>query len=291
MKTGVCIIGRNDGYGGHLEERAIYSINSALKAFDEVVYVDWNSPTEETLLEKVKTYIPEFDRVQRYRVRKENVKFLTHQQDIQKCCEVLARNIGIRRMVEQKIDFIVSSNIDIIFPKKEQLNSFIREYMTDNLFCSVSRRDVNIKFGSQDWQQNANAILEKFDKIHEKLNLEFLNFQYKNYDPFHGHSCMITSCGDFQIAHSKVWNKIRGFEEDFQKRGFNDTNVQLKAYHSGSPLFAYFHLPVFHINHDGGGHSGNGDLSFSKEEACYNRKTTQNSEKWGFINSDFIERF
>ena len=43
MKISAVIVSRNDGYGGHLNERATYCFNSAIDTYDEVIYVDWNS--------------------------------------------------------------------------------------------------------------------------------------------------------------------------------------------------------------------------------------------------------
>ena len=43
MKLSAVCCGRNDNYGGHFLESALYSLNSMLKTFDEVVYVDWNT--------------------------------------------------------------------------------------------------------------------------------------------------------------------------------------------------------------------------------------------------------
>ena len=49
MKISATIISRNDNYGGNLNERATYAINSAIDTYDEVFYIDWNSP-EHSLL-------------------------------------------------------------------------------------------------------------------------------------------------------------------------------------------------------------------------------------------------
>ena len=49
MKISAVIVSRNDGYGGHLNERATYCFNSAIDTYDEVIYVDWNSPTHSLL--------------------------------------------------------------------------------------------------------------------------------------------------------------------------------------------------------------------------------------------------
>ena len=49
MKLTAVIISRNDNYGGYLNERATYAINSAINTYDEVIYVDWNSSTHSLL--------------------------------------------------------------------------------------------------------------------------------------------------------------------------------------------------------------------------------------------------
>ena len=49
MKISAVIVSRNDNYGGQLNERATYCFNSAIDTYDEVIYVDWNSPTHSLL--------------------------------------------------------------------------------------------------------------------------------------------------------------------------------------------------------------------------------------------------
>ena len=51
MKISAVIVSRNDNYGGHLNERATYAINSATDSFDEVFYIDWNSDNGSMLYE------------------------------------------------------------------------------------------------------------------------------------------------------------------------------------------------------------------------------------------------
>jgi hypothetical protein len=60
----------------------------------------------------------------------------------QKCCEVLARNIGLRRATG---DYLVSTNIDIIHPKRNELENIINS-MSKDTFYTISRRHT-------DWTQ------------------------------------------------------------------------------------------------------------------------------------------
>lgn len=295
-KTAVVIVSRNDGYGGSLEERAIICLNTALKAFDSVCYVDWNSDGI-SLLEKIKDYVKGSENIYHYKVDKDDVHHFTSDKTASKCCEPLARNIGIRRMIEEGHDYIVSSNIDIIFPSKEQIRDFVQQYMKEGLFCTVSRRDIDFKYQSNKWQENAISFLKNEERVIKNLRDNYLSYNYKNYDLYHGHACLITCCGDFQIAHKNVWERIRGFEEEFQSRGYTDTNIQLKAYNAGFPITAYFHLPLFHINHELGGAVGNNELTTEEYnsinlriERCLLRKETRNEEDWGFIKSNFVKK-
>ena len=54
MKTSVIVVNRNDGYKE--DERFIIHLKTLLDTFDEVNYVDWNSP-EESFLTKIKDKI------------------------------------------------------------------------------------------------------------------------------------------------------------------------------------------------------------------------------------------
>jgi hypothetical protein len=44
MKLSAVVVTRNDNYGGNLNDRATYCLNSLVNTFDEVILIDWNSP-------------------------------------------------------------------------------------------------------------------------------------------------------------------------------------------------------------------------------------------------------
>ena len=50
MKLSAVVVARNDNYGGDLNDRATYCLNSLIDTFDEVILVDWNSPDNHPLL-------------------------------------------------------------------------------------------------------------------------------------------------------------------------------------------------------------------------------------------------
>ena len=100
---------------------------------------------------------------------------------------------------------------------------------------------------------------------------------------------IINCCGDFQLATKKVWNEIRGFEEDLIYVLYSDTNVQKKAVMHGFGLKAIYNPALFHINHGRGG-GGFLDGINKKTNDPYRAITAQektlNSGTWGFSETD-----
>ena len=263
------IIARNDNYGGNLNERAVYCLNSFIKLCDEVIYVDWNSPNNISLFTEIKDYVEKTGRIRHIQVTNEFVFNLGLPSGSQAVVEVLARNIGIRRA---KGDFIISSNIDIIAPLK------LTFQLDENCFYIIARRDIS---------------LEELRQINNPQ--EYL---FSNYDGYfcHGYSginkqdvwSIIDCCGDFQLASRKIWFDIRGFEEQMVYRGFSDSNVQRKAANLGYKLVPIFDCPVFHIRHEGG-FGGSGIANDAGRFVLNFNQPTMNNEAWGFSNVSFKE--
>ena len=62
MKTAAIIYGRNDGYKE--DDRVVLCITSLLDTFDEVWYIDWNSPEGNgSLLWRVEDRLPKTNRL------------------------------------------------------------------------------------------------------------------------------------------------------------------------------------------------------------------------------------
>jgi len=176
------------------------------------------------------------------------------------CCEVLARNIGIRRAIDHS-DFVVSTNIDIIAPRRYELDKMIlSDEIRSDTFYTISRRHT-------DW-----GMIKKFftDNNIPDLNVNSLNFKawpllrdflilssserHFNEVVVKGDDYSLINCsGDNQIAHKDIWNTIRGFEEDLIYVLYSDTNVQKKAVMHGFGLKALYNPALFHIEHGKGG--------------------------------------
>jgi hypothetical protein len=282
MKISAVVISRNDNYGGHLNERATYALNSAINTYDEVIYVDWNSPTH-SLLYDIKDNLQLKGNLKHFVITPEIASLMTNNDsDAQKCCETLARNIGIRRA---EGDWIISTNIDVIHPKREDVEEIIK-INGDQTMITLSRREVTwdiikefhggeLKF--QDWDKLREHIYLTSEKreVYEKI---VTGDDYS----------LINCCGDFQIAPRHIWEDIRGFEEDLIYALFSDTNVQKKAAMHGYGLKAIFEPPMFHINHGSKGWGGGGiadgvnKKTNDQYRAVIYQQKTENSKSWGF---------
>lgn len=287
MKISAVIVSRNDNYGGHLNERAIYAINSAINTYDEVIYVDWNSPDGHSLLWDIKDNLQLKGNLKHFVIPPPAASQLTgYDPQAQLCCEVLARNIGMRRATG---DYIVSTNIDIIHPKREDVEKIISE-SDGNTMITLSRREVTwdiikgfhggeMKF--QEWDKLRDYIyVNSEERIQGEKTVEGDDFS------------LINCCGDFQLAPQHLWKKIRGFEEELIYPLYADTNVQKKSVKHGFGLKAIYNPPMFHINHGSKGWGGGGiadginKKSNDPHRAITNQIQTLNSETWGFSNID-----
>jgi len=279
MKISAVIVSRNDNYGGHLNERATYCFNSAIDTYDEVIYVDWNSETH-SLLYDIKDNIKFKGNFKHIIITPEIASVLTNNDpNAQKCCEVLGRNIGLRRATG---DYMVSTNIDIIHPKRDELENILNTVDQES-FYTISRRHT-------DWDMikkfhNGEIPFEKWKELREHL-ISTSEERYFEETTISGDNySIINCCGDFQIAPYKVWNTIRGFEEELIYSLYADTNVQKKAAMHGFGLKAIYTPALFHIEHGRGGGGfldGVNKVTNDPYRAITYQKETENSESWGF---------
>lgn len=223
------IVSRNDNYGGNLKERAATCLNSMCRIFDEVIYVDWNSP-EHSLIEEIRPQLVNLGKLKHIVVTPQQARELVPDPEAQDCCEVMGRNIGIRRAHGE---YIVSTNIDII-PMTLDV-SRVTEYQ----FLVAARRDV------PDW----------YDIYQEKGQDGLIHLlategqvQYPRKPDATDSQSIVVCCGDFQLAHRSVWEEIRGFEETMVRRAFADTNVIIKARGAGFNI-GKLDYDCFHLDH------------------------------------------
>lgn len=271
MKTAAIIYGRNDGYKE--DDRVVLCLTALLDTFDEVWYIDWNSPDKTTsLLWKIESRLPKTNRLKHIIISPGIVSQITPS-DASIVPSPIPINIALRRI---KADWIVVTTMDIIAPKKEIFESFLSK-ADPNTFYTLSRRDIEIedvaKFGFDKWKEYRD-ILDQTTKERR------LYAQVTPNDTF----SIINCCGDFQLASKHVWDTIKGFEEQMYYACFVDTTVQKKAVLNGFNLEAIYDVPLYHMSHLGMGNDGS---SPSKQK--YNDPwkwveyftESENTENWG----------
>lgn len=285
MKISAVIVSRNDDYGGNLVERSSYCFQSSIDTYDEVTYIDWNSPEEDgSLFYAVKDNLKFKGNFRHLVIPPEAAKMLTnYDPHAQVCCEVLGRNIGIRR---SSGDYIVSTNIDIIAPKREDLEAAINS-MEKESFYTVSRRDVDLPVIKEFHGGDVNY--QEYAKLRQHLiDQNYIPNPAKKLQEGDDYS-MINCCGDFQIAPKHIWEEIRGFEEELIYPLFADTNVQKKSVMHGFQLRALFDPPFYHINHGKGGgglFDGKNRKANDQRRAIIEQELTQNGSSWGFSDTE-----
>ena len=285
MKIASVVVNRNDGYKDF--ERGLIHFKSMVKSFDEVNYVDWNSPNGSFIWE-IEDKLPKKGKIKHYCIPSNVVSQIIFDANAQKCNESLSRNIAIRR---SDADWIVSTNLDVIPPTKQELKRLIKK-LDKNTFYTISRREA-----PKDIIYNSKTE----NKLRENLsNIPARHFPAK-VTPNDNYS-LINCCGDFQIAHRDVWNKIKGFEEEMIYACFVDTNVQKKAVLNNYNLEVLYEPALYHMEHgayftkaDGtrvqdekntGAYKGEQNAYNDAYKWVENFQSTKNMDNWGLRDID-----
>ena len=285
MKIASVVVNRNDGYKDF--ERGLIHFKSMVRAFDEVNYVDWNSPNGSFIWE-IEDKLPKKGKIKHYCIPSNVVSQIIFDANAQKCNESLSRNIAIRR---SDADWIVSTNLDVIPPTKQELKKLIKK-LDKNTFYTISRREApkDIIYNSK----TENRLRENLSNIPAR------HFPAK-VTPNDKYS-LINCCGDFQIAHRDVWNKIKGFEEEMIYACFVDTNVQKKAVLNDYNLKVLYEPALYHMEHgayftkaDGtrvqdeentGAYKGETNAYNDAFKWVENFQSTRNMDNWGLRDVD-----
>lgn len=292
MKVSAVIVGRNDNYGGTLNERATYCLNTMLDAFDEVVFVDWNTDVGKPPLTDVLDITVHRERLKTIIVRPDEVKRIMGDSCDQgvEFCQVIPRNIGIRRATGTHI---VLAALDIIAPKRVFLEEAVRQvgpgqmlvtkrnHVEIDVVREVFRLSKSYEFTRdymfEHYGVNSINVARMFPSL--KVDLNIMR-QVPPEGRFNAAS-IIGGCGDFQIALKSTWEMIRGFEEDQIKKFYMDTEVQYKVIMAGGTVIATNFPPIYHIDHP---RYFDDDKSFFNKLELYE---TRNSDNWGFPNEKF----
>ncbi len=278
---GAVVISRHDGYGGDQPAKATYCLTSLIQALDEVIYVDWNSPDDMSLMDVIRDQLPKTGRLRHIQITQAMARTLVNNHpDAQLCVEVLARNIGLRRLTSE---YRISTNGDVMALDRESVLSGIQDART---FHCIARRETPFPKirtsapGSEDLRRHLRAEINQYP-------------QHPDGSPVAGDRWSLITCpGDFQLAHRDVWNGIRGYEEELVMRGYTDSNVQRKAEFYGYSLALVRAIPAFHFQHypGTGGTGGTTNPRWNDaDKSLWKFKGTTNPETWGFADQVFKE--
>jgi len=281
-KTAVVVFGRNDGYKE--KERFAIHLTTMLETFDEVIYVDWNSPTHSFLYD-VLNIIPKTGRLKHFIIPPEYALMMSNNDEkAQICNTVLSFNLGLRRT---DAEWIVLSTTDIIPPTKETLNKFIAQANKHSLY-TFSRRDIEY----DNIITNLNRLDEYRKELDQTTEPRYFPTQVTPNDKYSIFNC----CGDFQLATKNIWYKIRGYEEPMLYACFVDTNAQKKAVLYGFDLVPIYDIPLYHMSHKGMGNDGSSPSKqyynsawewveyFDKYEEYGHIMFSRNADTWGYSN-------
>jgi hypothetical protein len=271
MKTTAILTSKNDNYGGNLHHRAIMCLTSLIENHDEVIFVDWRTKDNNSIINNIKYKLPHTKKLKSIQVSKEFLQEKYPSISRYSMIESIGRNVGIRRADG---DYIISTNIDII---SSPINHSI---LNEDIFYTVPRRDID---------ENFHLGLNSFSKLYETIWNNRDSYQQKN--KIMGNSdvwSLINCCGDYQIGHRNVWEKMRGFEESILFGCGIDTNVMKKASFFSQIKTLDEHY-VFHLNH---GKSSDKDedeelAPMSNQESIIQKFTnTENNDNWGMSNEN-----
>jgi hypothetical protein len=295
----------NDNYTKDGKERLIIALTYMLDSVDEVVYIDWGSPDDISLFDLVKHNFSEsackkvkhlkFTRQQteeivasRSGAQTNNKKHFIQQSTI--------RNIGIRATTS---DYIVSTNVDIIFPNRKDLLEIIskNENESKHVFYTINRKNVDMLMTTAIY----NNTHTEPDKLRNILS-QYVSFRatpndidpigmfkqeaIKQLDPStslyqeYVKYARIWNCGDFQMAHRDIWFDIRGFEEGMLDSAMGtDSNLQKKVCNYGYKLEILNKPDVFHMSHPA--RSSQAKRSNDLDYWFVNFDKSRNNESWG----------
>lgn len=276
---GATLCGRNDNYGEHLLERVTYSLNSLVTQCDQVFFTDWNTEKgKPTIIEAIEKDLIHNGNLYWTIVDEDLARELTpNDPEAQAVVEVIARNVGIRRLTT---DYIVSTNPDIVSPFKEHFPKFFDE----RTMTTCGKRNIpRLNMLDMGINTRPDIYMERLTHLESQYGQQ----PVVSILPGDIYS-LVSGCGDWQVAHRDLWYDIRGFEERLYKRGCADTNVQRKAAYWGYNIKVDWTVPVWHINH-GGGMGGKGGMN-DPYLSVWMTETT-NKDSWGLADLDLkVER-
>ena len=225
--VGAVVVTRNDGYGGNLVERSTVALARMLDVVDEVTVVDMNSRSATPFIALLPDTISKSRALKSVVISPEHCSKELGSPCEDKLYEALGRNIGLR---ESTTDIIISTNPEVIFPSRFTLNKIIASALNDEQADAVilPRRDVSLNDGVSlaqrtDADENTEIVLNRNVNDWPVGSVSLMDVS------------IITNCGDFQMAHRKLWRLSGGFAPR-HGHNFGDSNLIARWLSNGATV-------------------------------------------------------
>jgi len=267
MKAAI-VVGRDDNYGENLHHRANLCLKNLVMVFDKVFYIDWKTIDNKTLPESIGLKHPKLEVIS---VSKELIERYYPELINYPIIEVIARNIGVRKAIENNYDWICSTNIDNL------MTEFNERDLDINTFYTARKYRI-----PQEMHLSSDFKVSNISKIQSSLQRD--PFTTDGVDWADDKWSLVVNCGDFQLAHKDTWIDIKGFEEAAWGRAGADTNIMKKAILCNKTTAVYEGVDVYHLNHTTNAYRDINEKSLplnSKEQFITNFTNTTNTDNWG----------
>lgn len=222
----VVVVGRNDSHGYNLSKRAATSLNSIalpMTGSDELIFIDWNTPDlNPTFIDAIRDTLTNqtLKYLKVYRVRPSVHKHLSNG-STRPILEPIARNVGIRRASNS---WILSTNTDMIFDTHGREYKDILLTLKPNLY-HLFRFEIPEFIWDQFNRFQPDETLKQINEIFANQGLvsRILTKPYETYS-----NLFPDAVGDFQLATSDIWDKVRGFPENMLRGWHVDSRLSVQ---------------------------------------------------------------
>ena len=280
------VTSRNDNHGGDLRKRMMIFYKGLIHQCNkfklpcELIMVDWNSPDQNELLDKVLPPVSEDDYLSvRYVIVPSEIHDSLRFSEDLGLYQMIAKNVGIRR---SKAEFICCTNIDLLF-SDALFEELAKRKLERGKFYRANRCDIPATINENDSVEDqlkfcdANIIKRlgkhsEFALIYDEKGLLFkspvfnplLNFlQWLKYKMVSADEAKLRTmdsdaCGDFTMMSKGDWEKIDGYLELEMYSLHIDTMALYSAIAQGIEQVIYpREMCSYHIAHGGGWEPGN----------------------------------
>ena len=279
----VVVVGRNDDHGYNLQKRVTTSLNSIasfLRAEDELIFVDWNSPSEYPVMPiAIWDSLTEHCRKVLKIIKVSEIEHnLVKGESGRKLLEPIARNVGIRR-AKPSSKWILSTNTDIIFiPTGFENFADLCETLDERLWM-CSRYELPEFIWESFDRKDVMRTQEDLSALHVEsalaLSVRLRPFPEIDFDICDG-------VGDFQLATRTHWNAIGGFPESMLLGWHVDTRATIafnSVTKSKPSILTDEQIVMYHQNHQRTPTSYHSNAAVNPSEVA--KLPYTNQKNWG----------